>query len=106
MLLSRAETADLGAMSAELGRVVSAACLLPSWVEASLRPSVDDKYRHEPLRPDVHKVDNKVRYAVCAVCRMVEFTSLKTILAYLCIRCSDATTTASPAPLASPTSTS
>jgi hypothetical protein len=61
MLLSRAETADLSALSAELGRAVCAACLVPSWVAASLRPPGDDDNRHESLGPDCLKVGNKVR---------------------------------------------
>lgn len=60
-LLCRVETADLNALSAELARVVRAACILPSWVAASRQAPADESSRHEYLGPNCRRVGGKVR---------------------------------------------
>jgi hypothetical protein len=59
-LLRRRETTDLDVMSAELGRVMRAASLVPHWAAALARQPNDELHRHEYLGPNCRRVGNKV----------------------------------------------
>jgi hypothetical protein len=61
-LLHRAETMRLRTLSAELGKLMRAACLLPAWASApSLGDGLRPRPRHEYLGPNCRRVGSVVR---------------------------------------------
>jgi hypothetical protein len=70
-MLRRVETADLTLLSAELAKVVRAACLLPSWVAATRQAPADENSRHEYLGPNCRRVGNKARLKMSSHCSAI-----------------------------------